>query len=80
MSMAHTQTDAFSVNRAGSGRREMVGFRVGDQAFCIDITSVLEIRGWTPATPVPQPLERCSIIPIPKSSHTSRRMRRNPES
>ena len=54
MSMAHTQTDAFSVNRAGSGRREMVGFRVGDQAFCIDITSVLEIRGWTPATPVPQ--------------------------
>ena len=22
--------------------------------FCIDITSVLEIRGWTPATPVPQ--------------------------
>ena len=40
-------------NRA-PGQRELVGFRVGDQAFCIDITSVLEIRGWTPATPVPQ--------------------------
>jgi len=34
--------------------RELVGFRVGDQAFCIDITSVLEIRGWTPATPLPE--------------------------
>ena len=54
MSMAHTQTDSFSVNRAGAGRREMVGFRVGDQAFCIDITSVLEIRGWTPTTPLPK--------------------------
>ncbi|WAC60646.1 chemotaxis protein CheW [Brevundimonas sp. SL130] len=36
------------------GRRELVGFRVGEQAFCIDITSVLEIRGWTPTTPLPQ--------------------------
>jgi purine-binding chemotaxis protein CheW len=34
--------------------RELVGFRVGDQAFCIDIRSVLEIRGWTPATPLPE--------------------------
>jgi purine-binding chemotaxis protein CheW len=33
--------------------RELVGFRVGDQAFCIDTTFVLEIRGWTPATPLP---------------------------
>lgn len=37
-----------------SSMRELVGFRVGDQAFCIDITSVLEIRGWTPATPLPE--------------------------
>lgn len=36
------------------GRRELVGFRVGEQAFCIDITSVLEIRGWTPTTPLPK--------------------------
>jgi purine-binding chemotaxis protein CheW len=37
-----------------SAMRELVGFRVGDQAFCIDITSVLEIRGWTPVTPLPE--------------------------
>ena len=35
------------------GQRELVGFRVGEQAFCIDITSVLEIRGWTATTPLP---------------------------
>jgi purine-binding chemotaxis protein CheW len=39
---------------SNSGRRELVGFRVGEQAFCIDITSVIEIRGWTPTTPLPQ--------------------------
>lgn len=36
-----------------TGQRELVGFRVGDQAFCIDITTVLEIRGWTATTPLP---------------------------
>lgn len=39
---------------ATSAMRELVGFRVGDQAFCIDINSVLEIRGWTPVTPLPE--------------------------
>ncbi len=33
--------------------REMVSFRVGEQEFCIDIDRVREIRGWTPATPLP---------------------------
>jgi len=32
---------------------ELITFRVGDQEFCIDATSVKEIRGWTPATPLP---------------------------
>jgi purine-binding chemotaxis protein CheW len=32
---------------------ELVAFRVGNQEFCIDIMSVREIRGWTPATPIP---------------------------
>lgn len=32
---------------------EMIAFRIGDQEFCIDIMSVREIRGWTPATPLP---------------------------
>ncbi|NBB65015.1 chemotaxis protein CheW [Pseudomonas sp. ODNR1LW] len=54
MPFAQTQSNPLSVSASAAGRREMVGFRVGEQAFCIDITSVLEIRGWTPATPVPQ--------------------------
>ncbi len=32
---------------------ELIAFRVGDQEFCLDIMSVREIRGWTPATPLP---------------------------
>jgi purine-binding chemotaxis protein CheW len=32
---------------------EFVAFRVGAQEFCIDIMCVREIRGWTPATPLP---------------------------
>ncbi len=33
--------------------RELVSFRVGGQDFCVDIMSVREIRGWTPATVLP---------------------------
>ena len=37
-----------------SGRgRELIAFRIGEQEFCVDIMSVREIRGWTPATPLP---------------------------
>jgi purine-binding chemotaxis protein CheW len=36
-----------------SANREFVAFRVGAQEFCIDIMGVREIRGWTPATPLP---------------------------
>jgi purine-binding chemotaxis protein CheW len=35
------------------GRRELIAFRVGDQEFCVDIMAVREIRGWSPATPMP---------------------------
>ncbi len=35
------------------GRRELVSFHVGEQAFCVDIMGVREIRGWAPATPLP---------------------------
>src|SRR5580698_7846525 len=35
-------------------RRELTSFRIGDQEFCVDIMSVREIRGWTPATPLPR--------------------------
>ena len=34
-------------------RRELIAFRIGSQEFCVDIMSVREIRGWTPATALP---------------------------
>ena len=34
--------------------REYITFRIGDQFYCIDIMSVREIRGWTPATTLPR--------------------------
>jgi purine-binding chemotaxis protein CheW len=32
---------------------ELMAFRIGAQEFCVDIVSVREIRGWTPATILP---------------------------
>ena len=32
---------------------ELIAFRIGEQEFCVDIRSVREIRGWTPATSLP---------------------------
>jgi purine-binding chemotaxis protein CheW len=40
-------------NQSGVGR-ELISFRIGDQEFCVDIMEVREIRGWTPATALPQ--------------------------
>jgi purine-binding chemotaxis protein CheW len=34
-------------------RIELISFEIADQEFCIDIRSVREIRGWTPATRLP---------------------------
>jgi purine-binding chemotaxis protein CheW len=42
-----------AVNVAAGDPREFIAFRVGVQEFCIDIMSVREIRGWTPATALP---------------------------
>jgi purine-binding chemotaxis protein CheW len=39
---------------ANAARRELISFRIGDQEFCVDIMQVREIRGWTPATPLPR--------------------------
>ncbi|MBD9373887.1 chemotaxis protein CheW [Rhizobium sp. ARZ01] len=33
--------------------RELIAFRIGEQEFCVNIMAVREIRGWTPATPMP---------------------------
>jgi purine-binding chemotaxis protein CheW len=51
---------------------ELVAFRVGEQEYCVDIMSVREIRGWTPATALPDAPEfvrgvinlRGSVLPI----------------
>ena len=44
-------TEAFTNSAAA---RELIAFRIGEQEFCVDIMSVREIRGWTPATPLPR--------------------------
>ena len=41
------------VQNSNSADREFVAFCVGAQEFCVDIMGVREIRGWTPATPLP---------------------------
>ena len=38
----------------GNLGRELISFRIGAQEFCVDIMEVREIRGWTPATALPQ--------------------------
>ena len=38
----------------GTARRELISFRVGDQEYCVNIMAVREIRGWSPATALPQ--------------------------
>ena len=37
-----------------SREAEFVAFRAGSLEFCINIMSVREIRGWTPATAIPR--------------------------
>jgi purine-binding chemotaxis protein CheW len=32
---------------------ELIAFRIGAQEFCLDIVTVREIKGWTPATALP---------------------------
>jgi purine-binding chemotaxis protein CheW len=48
MAMNDTQTTA------SHAQVELISFRVGEQEFCVDIMGVREIRGWAPATPLPQ--------------------------
>ncbi|MBB3455666.1 purine-binding chemotaxis protein CheW [Rhizobium sp. BK313] len=44
---------SYAVKNLTQGARELIAFRIGDQEFCVDIMSVREIRGWTPATAMP---------------------------
>jgi purine-binding chemotaxis protein CheW len=42
---------------------ELISFRIGAQEFCVEIMSVREIRGWTPATALPNsPAYVCGVI------------------
>jgi purine-binding chemotaxis protein CheW len=43
-----------AVKNLAQGTRELIAFRIGEQEFCVDIMSVREIRGWTPATAMPR--------------------------
>ena len=40
--------------KSDRSQSELISFRIADQEYCVDIMSVREIRGWTPATPLPQ--------------------------
>ena len=44
---------SYAVKSLNHGDRELIAFRIGDQEFCVNIMSVREIRGWTPATAMP---------------------------
>lgn len=44
---------ALAAHPQGNESMEFIAFHVGSQMFCIDIMTVREIRGWTPATPLP---------------------------
>lgn len=44
---------SYAVKNLSQGNRELIAFRIGDQEFSVNIMSVREIRGWTPATPLP---------------------------
>lgn len=39
---------------AHPGQLELISFEIGGQEYCIDISVVREIRGWTPTTAMPQ--------------------------
>jgi purine-binding chemotaxis protein CheW len=61
----------------GNDMLELIAFRLHDQEFCVKTTTIREIRGWAPSTPLPHaPAEvigvmnlRGSVIPIIDLSH-----------
>ena len=43
--------------------QELISFYIANQHFCIQITAVREIRGWTSATPLPHaPATSCGVV------------------
>ena len=44
---------SYAVTNLTQASRELIAFRIGDQEFSVNIMSVREIRGWTPAMQLP---------------------------
>ncbi len=43
--------------------RDLISFRAAQQEFCVEVMSVREVRGWTPATPLPNaPAYVCGVV------------------
>jgi purine-binding chemotaxis protein CheW len=65
-------TNAVNTNNYSGETLEIIAFRLHDQEFCVKTTTIREIRGWAPSTPIPHsPPEvigvmnlRGSVIPI----------------
>ena len=63
---------AINSTNFGGETIEIIAFRIHDQEFCVKTTSIREIRGWAPSTPIPHsPPDvvgvmnlRGSVIPI----------------
>lgn len=61
-----------SSNSYSGDNLEIIAFRLHDQEFCVKTTTIREIRGWAPSTPIPHaPADvigvmnlRGSVIPI----------------
>jgi purine-binding chemotaxis protein CheW len=47
-------SDSRTEDTAGSGRDQMLTFRLGAETYGVDILRVKEIRGWSPVTKIPQ--------------------------
>jgi len=48
MSAIPTSTNIFDADTL-----EIIAFRLHDQEFCVKTTTIREIRGWAPSTPIP---------------------------
>lgn len=48
---------------AATATRDLISFRAAGQEFCVEVMCVREVRGWTPATPLPNaPSYVCGVV------------------
>jgi purine-binding chemotaxis protein CheW len=53
MAALHASASAASPQPAGGQALRIVTFRIADRHFGVDVSTVREIRGWQPTTPLP---------------------------